>query len=282
VEVGHARLLTTFRATGGRRASASGRAGFRRRRRRPFRRETAAAMAERRQHRPAPARLSYDVCMPISGPTRSPAINPAAAAAVGADATQDLTYLAAANPRLDEVLKKTPGLDAFLQKNTVSTGPSESDASAPVRWPFWNHSAATGKKYGHAMTDEMIKADTIIAFQPSTKPGAMVDFGGRKFPGHEIIGVFNVGDQITGTTPVDGGFIGNMTIEPFGAAGQKATIAWAVVSIAPDGRVRGGGYPTTDGNGPVPYQRNQHGSEYHGRAAEVTLGQPASIPITEA
>lgn len=211
--------------------------------------------------------------MPIVGPPTRPGLSPAAPA--------DTSFLETNNARFADVVKRTPGVTAFLARNSVSSGPRTGEVSTPVSWSFWNHSAATSKKYGHGMTDDMIKGDVIVVFQPTTTPGAGVDFGGRQFPGHEIIGVFQVGDQVNGTSPVDGGFLGNMRLSAHGAAGSKAVLAWAVVSIAPDGHVRGGGYPTTSGTAPVPYQRNANGSEYHGRAAEVVHGQQAHVPITD-
>lgn len=213
--------------------------------------------------------------MPVIGP--GGATNPTSSAL----RNLDTSFLKTVNPKLDEVLKRTPGLDLFLAGNTVSTGAKAGQAASSIDWPFWNHSAATGKKYGHSMTDAQIKADTIIVFQPTKAPGACVSFGGRRFPGHEIIGVFNVGDQVTGVSGYDGGFLGSFRAQAHGPQGDKATIAWAVVSIAQDGHVRGGGYPTTDASGPVPYQRNQHGAEYRGRAGEIEFGKQAYMPITD-
>lgn len=198
-----------------------------------------------------------------------------------ATAGPDLSLLAKNNPKFGEVLKKTPGLMQFLGKSTVSEGPRGNGSSTRVEWTWWNHSQATGKKYGHSLSDDQIRSDTIVVFQPTSKPGAQVTFGGRSFPGNEIVAVFNVGDQITGVSSYDGGFLGRMTFEAHGQAGEKATLAWAVVSIAPDGQVRGGGFPTTSGGVPVPYQQNKHGSEYHGRAAEIVHGSPAFVPITD-
>src|SRR5687768_310248 len=127
-----------------------------------------------------------------------------------ASSAVDTSFLARNNPRFEELVQKTPGLLPFLARNTVSTGPRGEDVVTPVEWAWWNHSAATGQKYGHGLTDEQIKADTLVVFQPTTRENARVEFAGDVYPGHEIVAVYNVGDQVTGTSYIDGGFLGRM------------------------------------------------------------------------
>ena len=191
-------------------------------------------------------------------------------------------FLTRNNPKTAQLVASTPGLGLFLDRNSVSAGPRPGDVETQISWGLWNHSEATSRKYGHGMKDDQIKSDVIVVFQPSSDPAATVSFGGQRYPGREIIGVYRLGDQVTGVSGVDGGFLGQFQVTAHGKAGDRATIAWAVVSIGPDGRVRGGGFPTTSGGKPVPYQQNQHGGEYHGRAAEVVHGARSYVPVTDA
>jgi hypothetical protein len=200
--------------------------------------------------------------------------------ATGGPARASDAFLRKANPKLAQVLSSTPGLGLFLDRNSVSQGPAPGEVETPISWAIWNHSEGTNAKYGHGMKDDQIKNDIIVVFQPSKDPSAKVEMGWRSYPGHEIVGVYKLGDQITGVSGYDKGHMGQMNVLAHGKAGEKATVAWAVVSIGPDGRVRSGGYPTSNGNKPVPYQQNKGGGEYHGRAAEIVHGQRGYVPIT--
>ncbi|MDP2343294.1 MAG: hypothetical protein Q8O67_20215 [Deltaproteobacteria bacterium] len=199
----------------------------------------------------------------------------------------NLDHLRQSNPKIDALIKENPGLGKLLEKNTVSKGPREGEARTEVSWSFWTHSEGTNKKYGHGMTDKQIQSDYIIAFQPSTEKGAAVKLGGNQWAGQEIVGVYKAGDQIPRLhTAYDGGNLGEFDLVAHGKKGEQAVLAWAIVSVADDGNVRGGGYPTTRGGAAVPYQDQKGagggGGEYWGRAARVTHGQTNNyVPITE-
>lgn len=198
-----------------------------------------------------------------------------------------VAQLKASNPRFEALLKEVPGLGKFLEKNTVSNGPREGDSRTEVTWSLWTHSEATNKKYGHGMKDEQILSDLIVVMQPSPDAKANVKFGYQSFAGQEIIGVYRTGDLIgRKSTALDGGHLGEFDVVGHGKKGEQAVMAWAIVSIADDGNVRGGGYPTARGGKIVPYQDQKGagggGGEYWGRAARIEHGKTNNwVPLTE-
>ena len=192
----------------------------------------------------------------------------------------------ASNPRIDALIQENPGLGKLLQKNTVSSGPRAGQAETEVRWRFWTHSEKTGKQYGHGLTNAQILSDFIICVQPSADANASVTLGRSTFPGCEIIGVYRVSDHLTGhSSASDGGHLGKFDLMAHGNKGDQAVVGWAIVSVGPDGNVRGGGFPTMRGGKMVPYQDQTQpgggGGEYWGRAATITHGSSNSVPITD-
>ncbi len=200
----------------------------------------------------------------------------------------DLSQLRAANPRIDELIQQNPGLGKLLAKNTVSPGPREGETRTEITWQFWTHSEKTNKKYGHGMSDKQITSDYIVVFQPSPEKDAKVSLGRNQYPGHEIVGVYQTGQHIPRMgTAYDGGHLGEFDVVTHGKKGEKAVLAWAIVTVGEDGNVRGGGYPTSRGGQVVPYQDQKSGTtsaggEYWGRAARITHGDKNNfVPITD-
>jgi hypothetical protein len=197
-----------------------------------------------------------------------------------------LEQLTKSNPRLGELITANPGLGKFLEKNTVSSGPRPGESRTEVAWDFWTHSAKTNQKYGHGLTDEQITNDYIVAFQPSPDAGASVNLGRASFKGHEIVGVYQAGQEMRGrNTAYDGGHLGTFDLVAHGKKGEAAVLGWAIISVGPDGNVRGGGFPTARNGVMVPYQDQKSGDsggggEYHGRAARITHGRTDNfVPI---
>lgn len=235
--------------------------------------------------------------MPISSLfRRTPAETPATAAAAGTSPTKpaaggpneaQLSQLKASNPRIDALLKEVPGLAKFLEKNSVSSGPREGDARTEVTWSLWTHSEETNKKYGHGMKDAQILSDLIVVMQPSADEKAGVKFGYNSFAGQEIVGVYRTSDLVARkNTAYDGGHLGEFDVVGHGKKGEKAVMSWAIVSIAENGDVRGGGYPTARGGKIVPYQDQKGagggGGEYWGRAARIEHGKTNNyVPLTD-
>lgn len=198
-----------------------------------------------------------------------------------------LEQLTKSNPKIAELLKANPGLGKLLEKNTVSSGPRAGEARTEIAWDFWTHSEKTNKKYGHGMTDKQITSDFIIAFQPTPEAGAAVNLGRAAFKGHEIIGVYQAGQQMQGrNTAYDGGHLGSFDLVGHGKKGEPAVVGWVIVSVGEDGNVRGGGYPTTRSGAMVAYQdqkgNESAGGEYWGRAARINQGATNNyVPLTE-
>ena len=113
-----------------------------------------------------------------------------------------------------------------------------------------------------------------------------IEFGYQNFPGYEVIGVYQTKDQVQWKSGgSDGGHLGRFDLTARGKAGDQAVVAWSIVSIGDDGRVKGGGYPTSRGGKIVPHQDQgaggtSSGGEYWGRATRVTHGQSQYVPLT--
>lgn len=198
----------------------------------------------------------------------------------------DLTQLKATNATLDKILKDIPGVTKLLEKcaklGGVSSGPKPGDSISKIGWNIWTHSAATNAHYGHGLTDKQISEQDVIVVVQEDPNGPKLPLGGREMKG-QIVSVQRLCDlqhQYNGCA--DGGHWGYMNVQGYGKAGERVVMSWAIISVAPDGSVRGGGYPPPraanhkDGSG-----AGTGGGEYAGRKWEVVLGQNTSVPIID-
>lgn len=222
----------------------------------------------------------------VKNPAAAPALKELLGVLAGKAGGTGYAVLEKNNPRFGALLASVKGLAPFLKANSVAGEKAAGEVDTAINWSIWTHSAETNKKYGHGMKDEQILSDLIITMQPSKDPNARVSFGYRTFKGYEIIGVNQTGDHVRKNVAIDGGHLGSFNITAHGKPGEQAIVAWSIVSLADDGRVRGGGYPTTRGDTIIPYQDQKAGGssgggEYWGRAARITHGQRGYVPITE-
>lgn len=222
----------------------------------------------------------------VKNPAAAPALRELLGALAGKASDAGYTVLERNNPRFGALLTSVKGLAPFLKANSVAGEKISGEADTTITWSVWTHSTETNKKYGHGMKDEQILSDLIITMQPSRDPNAKVSVGYHTFKGYEIIGVNQAGDHVRKNTAFDGGHLGSFNITAHGKPGEEAVLAWSIVSLADDGRVRGGGYPTTRGDTIIPYQDQKAGGssgggEYWGRAARITHGQHNHVPVTE-
>ena len=202
-------------------------------------------------------------------------------------AALDMTQLKTVNFKLDLTLAAIPGAQKLLDKchalGGVSQGPKPGEATTKVSWNIWTHSAKTNEHYGHGLTDKQIAEGDIIVVVQEDPKGPALPLGDPREVRGTVVAMHRLCDMSHQYSAcADGGHWGNMKVQAFGKAGEKATLSWRIINVADDGRVRGGGFPPPrpanhkDGSG-----AGTAGGEYAGRKWEVTIGQHASVPIIE-
>ena len=183
-----------------------------------------------------------------------------------ADATST-GYLAQTNSGLEAIIADNPGVRKLVDRwaaNASILQPQAGDKATTIRFAMWSHS-----KESAGMRDEPFK-DIIVVWQ-NNAGGQDMDLGIGVGCRGRVIGVYRL-DQFAFSTmaeakaanpklPIkeiekdkflhisdDQHYVGSyewrdMKVQASGPVGADVWIKWAIIDLATDGSVRGGGYP---------------------------------------